>query len=208
VSDSARHSRRGLAVGALATLVALLLALPMLADSTRRHDVELADAMTRSGSLVFGGGHVVLPLLHEAVVEPGWVDEQEFLAGYGLAQAMPGPLFTFSAYLGAIEGPEPNGVAGASLALVAIFLPSFLLLVAVLPVWSSVRRHGRAQAVLRGVAAAVVGLLAAALWNPVLVSTIDSVTDAGFAAVLFIVLRVLPVWAVVPLAAAAGQLVF
>ncbi len=129
--------------------------------------------MFRSGSLVFGGGHVVLPLLHEAVVAPGWVGEQEFLAGYGLAQAMPGPLFTFSAYLGAIQEPSPNGVAGAALAVGAIFLPSFLLLGGVLPLWSSIRRHAVVQAALAGVGAAVVGILAAALWDPVLTTSID-----------------------------------
>ena len=130
--------------------------------------MALVDAMVRSGTFVFGGGHVVLPLLDQALVEPGWVSEQEFLAGYGLAQAMPGPLFTFSAYLGAIEDPAPNGVAGAGLALVAIYLPSFLILGGVLPFWSSIRRHARVQAALVGVTAAVVGVLAAAFWDPIL----------------------------------------
>ena len=138
--------------------------------------------MVRSGSLVFGGGHVVLPLLDQAVVEPGWVGEDEFLAGYGLVQAMPGPLFTFSAYLGAIQEPEPNGVAGASLAVGAIFLPSFLLLGGLLPLWSVVRRSSAVQAALVGVGAAVVGLLAAALWDPVLSTSIDGVGDVAFAA--------------------------
>jgi len=201
-----RPGRRAMTVGCIALLVLLLAGLPTLADATDRHDVELTDAMVRSGSLVFGGGHVVLPLLHEAVVVPHWVGEQEFLAGYGLAQAMPGPLFTFSAYLGAIEDPSPNGVAGAALALAAIFLPSFLLLGGVLPVWSSTRHRPHVQAALAGVSAAVVGLLAAALWDPVLTSSIDDVTDAAFAVALLGLLRVMPVWVVVPLAAAAGQL--
>ena len=121
--------------------------------------------------------HVVLPLLHDAVVAPGWVGEQEFLAGYGLVQAMPGPLFTFSAYLGAVRDPEPSGIAGAAIALGAIFLPSFLLLGGVLPFWSSIRRHGIVQAALAGVGAAVVGVLAAALWNPVLTTSIGGIRD-------------------------------
>ena len=202
-----RH-RRVLAVASLAALVALLVGLPAVADATGRHGVELVDAMVRSGSLVFGGGHVVLPLLNEAIVDPGWVGEEEFLAGYGLVQAMPGPLFTFSAYLGAIQEPEPNGVSGAMLALAAIFLPSFLLLAAVLPVWSSFRHRMRVQAALTGVSAAVVGLLAAALWNPVVTTAVDDVGDAAFAVALLVGLRLLPVWAVVPLAAAAGAIVF
>jgi chromate transporter len=164
--------------------------------------------MVRSGSLVFGGGHVVLPLLYEAVVSPGWVGQNEFLAGYGLAQAMPGPLFSFSAYLGAIEDPSPNGVGGAALALCAIYVPSFLLLGGVLPVWSSIRSHAVVQAALTGIGAAVVGLLAAALWDPVLTTSIDSIGDAAFAAALLPLIRLLPVWLVVPFAAMAGALVF
>ena len=186
----------------------MLVGLPAIADGNDDHAVELADAMFRSGSLVFGGGHVVLPLLHQAVVEPGWVSEQEFLAGYGLAQAMPGPLFTFSAYLGAIEDPSPNGVGGAALALVAIFLPSFLLLGAVLPLWSAMRDVSLVQAALVGISAAVVGLLAAALWDPVVSSTVNSVGDGAFALGLLGLLRALPAWAVVAIAAATGQLLF
>ena len=203
-----RVGRRGwLAVACLATLGGLLLGLPALRDATGSQAVALVDAMVRSGSLVFGGGHVVLPLLDQAVVEPGWVSEQEFLAGYGLAQAMPGPLFSFSAYLGAIEEPAPNGVAGAALALVAIYLPSFLLLGGVLPFWSSIRRHVRVQAALVGVSAAVVGILAAALWDPILTSSIDNVGDVAFAVGLLVLLALLPVWAVVAAAAAAGAVV-
>jgi chromate transporter len=170
--------------------------------------VALVEAMVRSGSLVFGGGHVVLPLLDEALVQPGWVSEQEFLAGYGLAQAMPGPLFSFSAYLGAIQDPSPNGVAGAALALVAIYLPSFLVLGGVLPFWSSIRRHARVQAALVGVSAAVVGVLAAALWDPILTTSIADAGDVAFAAALLALLGVVPVWVVVPLAAAAGAVLF
>ena len=204
-----RVGRRGwLAVACLATLGGLLLGLPAIRDATGSQAVALVDAMVRSGAFVFGGGHVVLPLLDQALVEPGWVPEQEFLAGYGLAQAMPGPLFSFSAYLGALEEPAPNGVAGASLALVAIYVPSFLLLGGVLPFWSSLRRHVRVQAALVGVSAAVVGVLAAAFWDPILTGSIDAVGDVAFAAGLFVLLRFLPVWAVVPLAAAAGAVVF
>lgn len=203
-----RRTRRLVALGCLVALGGLLVGLPAASEATDRHDVALADAMVRSGALVFGGGHVVLPLLHEAVVAPRWVGEQEFLAGYGLAQAMPGPLFTLSAYLGAIEEPSPKGVAGAALALVAIFLPSFLLLAGVLPLWSSTRHHRNVQAVLAGVSAAVVGLLAAALWDPVLTTSVDRVADVAFAAALLALLRFLPVWAVVPLAALGGQLLF
>ena len=205
-----RSSGRGRVISVLCVvaLVALLVGLPVVSERTGRHDVQLAEAMTRSGALVFGGGHVVLPLLHEAVVAPHWIGEQEFLAGYGLAQAMPGPLFTFSAYLGAIEDPEPNGVPGAALALAAIFLPSFLLLGGVLPVWSFARHHTTVRAALTGVSAAVVGLLAAALWDPVVTTSIEGVGDALFAVALLGLLRVLPVWAVVPLAAAAAELAF
>ena len=201
-------ARRLVAVCCLVALGALLVGLPAVADVTGWHAAALFDAMFRSGSLVFGGGHVVLPLLHDAVVAPGWVGGQDFLAGYGLAQAMPGPLFSFSAYLGAIQEPAPNGVAGAALAVVAIFLPSFLLLGGVLPLWSSIRRHAVVQAALTGVGAAVVGLLAAALWNPVLTTSIDDAWDVAFALGLLVLLRLLPVWAVVPIAAAAGALAF
>ena len=194
------------ALACVGTLVALLLGLPALRDATGSQAVALADAMVRSGSLVFGGGHVVLPLLDQAVVEPGWVGQQEFLAGYGLVQAMPGPLFTFSAYLGAIQGPEPNGLAGASLALVAIFLPSFLLLAGLLPGWSLVRTAPIIQGAIVGVGAAVVGLLAAAFWDPVLTASIEGVGDAAFALGLLVLVRLLPIWAVVPLAAALGAL--
>ena len=150
-----------------------------------------------AGALVFGGGHVVLPLLNEAVVAPGWVSQQAFLAGYGATQAMPGPLFTFSAYLGAIEDPSPNGVAGAAIALVAIFLPSFLLLGAALPLWSAARERAEIQAAVAGVGAAVVGLLAAALWDPVLSTSVQDGRDALAVVVLFLLLRAVPVWAVV-----------
>jgi chromate transporter len=206
---SLRFGGRGVfGAACLGALGALLVGLPVLRDATGAQAVALIDAMVRSGSLVFGGGHVVLPLLDEAVVTPGWVSEQDFLAGYGLAQAMPGPLFSFSAYLGAIQEPTPNGVAGASLALFAIYVPSFLLVGGVLPFWSAIRRNERVQAALVGVGAAVVGILAAAFWDPILTASVDTATDVVFALVLLGLLRLVPVWVVVPLAAAAGALVF
>jgi len=199
---------RRLALASAAAFVILLAGLPLLARVVSAHVVDLAHAFYRSGALVFGGGHVVLPVLNDAVVSPGWVSQQAFLAGYGAAQAVPGPLFTFSAYLGAIEQPTPNGVAGAAIALVAIFLPSFLLLGAVLPVWSAARERVAVQAAVAGIGAAVVGLLAAALWNPVLQTSVHSAGDALFALVLFGLLRFLPPWVVIPLAAASGALLF
>ena len=203
-----RQGRPWLPLASLAVFAVLLLGLPAVLEPGDDGAVALVAAMFRSGALVFGGGHVVLPLLHDAVVAPGWVGEQEFLAGYGLVQAMPGPLFTFSAYLGAVRHPDPSGVGGAALALAAIFLPSFLLLGGVLPLWAFVRRHVFVQSALAGVGAAVVGVLAAALWNPVLTTSVDNLGDVLFAAGLLVLLRILPVWAVVPLAAAAGALAF
>ena len=141
-------------------------------------------------------------------METGWVSQQAFLAGYGAAQAVPGPLFTFSAYLGAIEEPSPNGIAGAAIALVAIFLPSFLLLGAVLPLWASARERAAVQAAVAGIGAAVVGLLGAALWDPVLRTSIHGVGDVVYASILFGLLRILPPWAVVAIAAAVGTIVF
>jgi chromate transporter len=155
---------------------------------------------------VFGGGHVVLPLLQQSVVPPGWIDADRFLAGYGAAQAMPGPLFTFAAYLGAAMNPGPNGVAGGLLCLVAIYLPSFLLLIGVLPFWDALRRRAPVQSALRGVNATVVGLLLAALYTPVWTSAIGAPRDFGIALVAFLLLAVwkLPPWLVVLLGAAAG----
>ena len=154
---------------------------------------------------MFGGGHVVLPLLDQATVAPGWVGQDAFLAGYGAAQAVPGPLFTFSAYLGAIGEPSPNGVAGAAVALAAIFLPSFLLLGGVLPLWSSLRERALVQAAAAGIGAGVVGLLAAALWDPVLRSSVDGATDGLLVAALFALHRAAPAWMVVAVAAAARR---
>ena len=148
----------------------------------------LFDAFYRSGALVFGGGHVVLPLLRDAVVTPGWVSDSSFLAGYGAAQAVPGPLFTFATYLGAEAQGPPGGVAGAALATVAIFLPGLLAMMGTLPFWHALRERPRAQAAMRGVNAAVVGLLGAALYNPVWTSAVLTPADFAIAASGFILL--------------------
>jgi chromate transporter len=197
---------RSAAIVALALFFVLLLALPLLANWIPNHSLQLFDAFYRAGSLVFGGGHVVLPLLQSSVVPPGWVTNDVFLAGYGAAQAVPGPLFTFSAYLGAVMGPAPNGLAGAVLCLVAMFLPSFLLVIGPLPFWDGLRAHPKAQSALRGVNAAVVGLLLAALYSPVWTTGITSAGDFALAAMAFLLLFMwqIPPWIVVILCAAGG----
>jgi chromate transporter len=169
--------------------------------------LALFNAFYRSGGLVFGGGHVVLPLLRDAVVTPGWVSDNAFLAGYGAAQAVPGPLFTFAAYLGAVAGTPPGGVLGAVVAIIAIFLPGILVLMGVLPFWHQLRAQPNAQAAMRGVNAAVVGLLASALYNPVWVSAVREPADFVVAAVGFGLLTVwrAPPLLVVLLSAAAGM---
>jgi chromate transporter len=188
----------------LALFAALLGGLPLLREATGSHAVAFVDAFYRAGALVFGGGHVVLPLLDQAVVRPGWLAEDVFLAGYGAAQALPGPLFTFAAFAGAAAEPAPNGAVGAAIALVTIFLPSFLLLAGVLPAWGSLRRHATARAAVTGIGAGVVGLLAAAFWSPVLTTAVRDAADAAVLAVLVVALRVLPAWAVVVVAAVIG----
>ena len=167
----------------------------------------LFNAFYRSGGLVFGGGHVVLPLLRDAVVTPGWVSDSAFLAGYGAAQAVPGPLFTFAAYLGAVAGTPPAGILGGIVALIAIFLPGILVLVGVLPFWHRLRAQPNAQAAMRGINAAVVGLLGSALYNPVWVSAVREPADFAVAAVGFVLLIVwrAPPLLVVLLSAAAGM---
>jgi chromate transporter len=169
--------------------VGLLAAGPLLAAATGSQALALFDAFYRSGALVFGGGHVVLPLLQAQVVPPGWIDDGAFLAGYGAAQAVPGPLFTFAAYLGAAVRPEPNGALGAAIALVGVFLPGMLILVAALPWWSALRRRPSAQAALRGANASVVGILGAAFYDPVWTSAVLGPRDflvalAGFVALV------------------------
>lgn len=191
---------------ALIAFAVLLIALPLLRSATESGPLSLFEAFYRSGALVFGGGHVVLPLLREAVVAPGWVRGDAFLAGYGAAQAVPGPLFTFSAYLGALAGPGPKGIAGAALCLVAIFLPGLLVLIGALPFWDDLRRVAWAQAAMRGINAAVVGVLAAALYDPVWTSSVRTLPDLGLAlaAFLLITARRAPPIAAVLLCAAGG----
>jgi chromate transporter len=182
----------------------LLIGLPMLAAVSQSQDLQLFDKFFRVGSLVFGGGHVVLPLLQSEVVPQGWVSNDAFLAGYGAAQAVPGPLFTFAAYLGAVIG----GTRTAMLCLVAIFLPSFLLVIGTLPFWQDLRRRPIAQALLRGVNASVVGLLLAAFYNPVWLSGILTKGDFALAAADFVLLYLwkAPPWLVVLLSAIGGQM--
>ncbi|NSY44465.1 chromate efflux transporter [Agrobacterium tumefaciens] len=193
---------------ALATFALLLAFLPVFAAMAGSQGLSLFDAFYRAGALVFGGGHVVLPLLQSAVVSTGWVTEDAFIAGYGATQAVPGPLFTFAAYLGAVVGPQPNGIAGAVIALVAIFLPGMLLLVGALPFWEGFRKHLLAQAAMRGANAAVVGILGAALYDPVWTSAIFMPKDFALALTGFILLTVwkTPPWIVVVICAIGGVL--
>jgi chromate transporter len=173
---------------ALTSFLVLLAILPALRRLGTSQSMDLFEAFYRSGALVFGGGHVVLPLLREAFVAPGWVSDDVFLAGYGAAQAVPGPLFTFAAYLGAVVRPSPHGVAGAALGLMAIFLPGLLILMGTLPFWETFRKRAGAQATMRGVNAAVVGVLGAALYNPVWTSSVKAPGDLGIALVGFVLL--------------------
>lgn len=200
--------RGGAGIAGLAVFVVLLIGGPVLAAATGIGGVALFDAFYRAGALVFGGGHVMLPLLQAGVVDPGWVTDTQFLAGYGVAQAVPGPLLTFAGYLGAIAGAGPGGIAGALIALAAAFLPGFLLLVGVLPFWNAFRRRAWAQAAMRGATAAVVGILAAALYAPVFVTAITGPGSFVLAAVCFVLLASwrLPPWIVVIVGAAGGVL--
>ncbi len=167
--------------------------------SSANHTAAVFLAFYRSGALVFGGGHVVLPLLNDAVVRPGWLSPASFLTGYGAAQAMPGPLFTIAAYMGAALHAPPNGALGAILALAAIFLPGLLLVMGALPFWEGLRRRPDLQAAMRGINAAVVGILAAALYSPLWTSAIASWRDAALAATSFalLVFAELPSWIIV-----------
>ena len=197
---------RAVAIACLAAYAALLIALPLAATTTGAGTAQLVDAFYRAGALVFGGGHVVLPLLQAGVVETGWVSSGDFLTGYGAAQAVPGPLFTFAAYLGSISNVGPGGVAGAALALAAIFAPGFLVLVGVLPFWDAVRERPRVRAAMRGANAAVVGILAAALYTPVFTTAVTGPGPFLLAAVGFVLLTAFraPAWAVVIVGAAGG----
>ena len=190
----------------LATFAVLLVGLPLVREAVASQAVSLFDAFYRAGSLVFGGGHVVLPLLNETVVVPGWVSDDRFLAGYGAAQAVPGPLFTFAGFLGASMTLPPSGVPGAVIALIGIFLPSFLLVWGVLPFWNVLRSRTGIRRALRGVNAAVVGLLLAALITPVWTSAVHSLLDvaiAGAASAALVALRAPPIAIVAGCALAA-----
>lgn len=210
-----RQTRRLVSFGRRTALVAgtlffvLLVALPVLAQLTHSHGVALLDSTYRAGALVFGGGHVVLPLLEPEVVRPGWLTQEQVLAGFGAAQAVPGPLFTFGAYVGAASAAPPHGAVGAAIGLVGIFLPSFLIVVATMPSFGAIRSHARVQAMLRGVNAAVVGILLAALYDPLWTTSIRGPLDFSLALVAFglLVLAKLPPWLVVLVTAAGGALI-
>jgi chromate transporter len=188
---------------ALSIFITLLLVLPLVAAQSNHYGGWLFDGFFRAGALVFGGGHVVLPLLQSLVVPASWVSNNAFLAGYGAAQAVPGPLFTFAAYLGAVSTQHPNGWVGAAIALIAIFLPAFLLVIGTLPLWEELRRHPAMQRVMLGVNAAVVGLLLAAFYQPVWTSAILTPADFCLAALDFLLLVFwkTPPWSVVILSA-------
>ncbi len=194
-----------LAVICLTLFFGLLILLPILREATSLNWVALFDSFYRSGSLVFGGGHVVLPLLEREFVPTGWISEEAFLAGYGAAQAVPGPLFTFAAYIGAVI----DGWKGGVLATFAIFLPAFLLILGTLPFWDSLRRNSKVKAALMGVNAAVVGILISAFYFPIWTSSILAPIDFAFAAVLFsmLVYWKLPPWMVVLTGAIGGTLI-
>jgi chromate transporter len=212
-SSSLSHMRFpvGKKTGIVAWIIffTLLIGLPLLRQVASSHALEVFDSFFRVGSLVFGGGHVVLPLLQAEVVGPGWVTNEQFVAGYGAAQAVPGPLFTFAAYLGAVMKIEPNGWTGAFLTLVAIFLPSFLLVTGALPFWDLLRSVPVFQSALKGVNAAVVGLLLTALYTPVWTSAIHSPADFGLGLVAFGLLMFwkCPPWLVVILTAIGGEVI-
>ena len=184
----------------------LLMGLPILAGVTDSHVIDMIDSFYRAGSLVFGGGHVVLPLLQSSMMDPGWMNEQTFLAGYGAAQAVPGPLFTVAAYLGAAATPDPNGMAGAAIAILSIFLPAFLLVAGCLPFWQHLTEHATLRSALAGVNAAVVGILLAALYDPVWTAGILNNGDFLLAVACFAALQIwkIPAWAVVLGAALIG----
>jgi chromate transporter len=175
-------------IASLVFFALLLIGLPLLDGLRSSSGVALFDAFYRSGALVFGGGHVVLPLLRSAFVAPGWVSDDAFLAGYGAAQAIPGPLFTFAAYLGAVAKPSPHGMTGAALGLIGIFLPGILILIGTLPFWETFRARGKAQAAMRGINASVVGILCGAFYDPVWTSSVKTTGDFGVALIGFVLL--------------------
>jgi chromate transporter len=213
-SDDASHDRLPITVGPrlasglLILFLVLLIGLPVLLPFVPSQPLAMVDAFYRAGSLVFGGGHVVLPLLQAEVVPGGWVSNETFMAGYGAAQAVPGPLFTFAAFLGASMNGAPSGWLGGLLCLIAIFVPSFLLVAGALPFWEKLRHHLRTRAALAGINAAVVGLLLAALYHPVWTSAIMRAEDFALAVLAFVALLFwqLPPWLVVAATGVAGWL--
>ncbi|MFC5700261.1 chromate efflux transporter [Cohnella faecalis] len=198
------HVSRGFAAACLSLFAALLIVLPLIRQGTSMNELALFDSFYRAGSLVFGGGHVVLPLLEREVVPTGWIGKEDFLAGYGAAQAVPGPLFTFASYLGAMI----SGVKGVLIATTSIFLPAFLLVAGALPFWNALRRNAVAQGALIGINAAVVGILLAALYNPLWTTSIQTSGEFILASVLFLMLVFwkLPPWTAVIAGAAGGML--
>ncbi|MFP6615635.1 MAG: chromate efflux transporter [Candidatus Hydrogenedentota bacterium] len=197
---------RFISITALLLFFAGLIGLPLLEMAYPFQTMALVDAFYRSGSLVFGGGHVVMPLLQAEVVPSGWVSKDAFLAGYGAAQAVPGPLFTFAAFLGTVMTGAPTGVIGGLICLLAIFASSFLLVIGVLPYWDALRRIGGVRNALQGVNAVVVGLLLAALYDPIWTGAILSASDFGLALAAFILLVFwkTPAWLVVILTGLGG----
>lgn len=197
---------RAFAFSCLLLFFGLLILLPILVKTTSIEWLALFDSFYRSGALVFGGGHVVLPLLEREFVPTGWLSDEVFLAGYGAAQAVPGPLFTFSAYIGAVI----NGWKGGFLATVAIFLPAFLLIFGTLPFWNQLRRNPKIKGALSGVNAAVVGILIASFYQPIWTSSIFTSIDFTLAAVLFsmLVYWKLPPWVIVLTGALGGYLIY
>ena len=190
----------------LAAFFLMLFCLPILASAFPSQTLKLIDSFFRAGSLVFGGGHVVLPLLQSEVVPAGWISKDAFMAGYGAAQAIPGPLFTFSAYLGTVSTVPPAGWLGAFICLIAAFTPSFLLVIGALPFWEKLRKYNGIRYAMQGINAAVVGLLLSAFYNPVWTSAIHSPSDFGIALVGFLLLVFwkFPSWAVVLVSAVFG----
>ena len=198
-----------IAIASLVVFVSLLIFLPVARQLTTEPSLAIVDSFYRAGSLVFGGGHVVLPMLQSEVIEPGWVSQDIFLAGYGAAQAIPGPLFTFAAYLGSSMGQFKYPFVNGLMSLSAIYLPSFLLIVGVIPFWNDLRSMERFRGVLAGVNASVVGLLTAALYDPIWISAVRIPSDAAILVGLIFLLTVLkwPVWSVVSISAVVGEVV-
>lgn len=198
------HLPAACSLGVFAALLALL---PLAVGMTGSRALAIADSFYRSGALVFGGGHVVLPLLRAELVPPGWISDDAFLAGYGAAQAVPGPLFTFSSYLGTVIHGGPNAWLGGLGCLLAIYLPAWLLIGGALPFWRTIKRRPWARAALKGANAAVVGVLLAALYTPVFTEGVTGARDMAAVLIGFAALRFwgLPAWALVIAMAVAGQ---